>query len=224
MPPLCPRFEKAGAVMLKGELFSTDMVRAYLEGRKKHTATPVKDNIELVYGKTQDMVNPNEIAFKVMLKGGRDVLMLPKYQPGDYMYCRETFFCEECASDCAGRTDANECPFNRVGDKCYGYKAQYAGKVPEEIKWTPSIHMPRSAARLFFRVTKVEVMRLEDVTEKFAREDGFPGNLQVGSVIASVSAYQKFIDFWLDTYGPSAHWMWVYWTEPVSKEEALADV
>jgi hypothetical protein len=68
---------------VKGELFSTDMVKAFLENRKLRTSRPVKDNIELVYEKTRDAVDPNQIAFKVMLKGGRDVLMLPKYQPGD---------------------------------------------------------------------------------------------------------------------------------------------
>lgn len=41
-------------------------------------------------------------------------------------------------------------------------------KAEEEIsiKWSPSIHMPREAARIFLRVTDVRVEPLRDITKE----------------------------------------------------------
>jgi len=35
----------------------------------------------------------------------------------------------------------------------------------DDLKWRPSIHMPRDAARLFLKVKSVRVERLQDITE-----------------------------------------------------------
>lgn len=40
------------------------------------------------------------------------------------------------------------------------------------IKWKPSIHMPRSEARLFLKVTNIRVERLNEITEEDARAEG----------------------------------------------------
>lgn len=212
--------------MLKGELFAQDMVRAYLEGRKVHTARPIVPQ-PVCYGPNITFKEHSDDFFLSAEKGwlrcrtcgndpqysreGTDVThhYMPKYHPGDYMYARETF-----------------CILN---DEFIAYKAspelwtEYLNVcATDELHWHPSIHMPRSAARLFFRVTRVEVMRLDDVDEQFAREDGFQAETYNG--VCSDSALTKFKRFWETTYGPSARWMWVYWTEPVSKEEAIAGV
>lgn len=226
---------------LKGELFNQDMVRALLDGRKKHTARPVKrkyDNTHFEYRTdkygTEFVEMQNDVEGETFGKNSDGttwrklrgyIVPKPKYQPGDYMYVRETFFREECTPECAGKTDENECPFNRVGDRCYGYKAQFIAGESKEIKWHPSIHMLREAARLFFRVTKVEVMRLEDADEQFAREDGFQPDMGYSAeeqiYYPVKTAGEKFKEFWTNQYGTDAKWMWVYWMVPVSKEEAL---
>lgn len=208
--------------MIKGELFNTDMVRAYLEGRKKHTArpimyggrTPISIGRDKLY-KMIDVLNGKPFfgagfykdtdVFEVDGQKHIDAIYFKaKYRPGDYMYCREAY-----------------CP-NYFDDYRPAYKADYrkerVGDCVPEPKWTPSIHMPREAARLFFRVTRVEVMRLEDVTEQFAIDDGFQANTEDG---VTFTVLDNFRHFWLETYGLTRRWMWVYWTEPVSKEEAL---
>ena len=40
------------------------------------------------------------------------------------------------------------------------------------MKWRPSIHMPREAARIFLRVTDVKAQRVQDITEEEARKEG----------------------------------------------------
>jgi hypothetical protein len=41
------------------------------------------------------------------------------------------------------------------------------------IKWRPSIHMPRAAARIFLRVTDVRAERLQNICETDAKAEGF---------------------------------------------------
>ncbi len=79
-------------------LFSTEMVRAILDGRKSMTRRVVKPQPELFYtlGETRDLINPEQIAFKVMEKGGKDVIVIPPWQPGDKLWVRETTWISEC--------------------------------------------------------------------------------------------------------------------------------
>ena len=41
------------------------------------------------------------------------------------------------------------------------------------IKWHPSIHMPKEAARIWLKVTNVRVERLQEITEDQTEEEGF---------------------------------------------------
>ncbi|SBV94161.1 conserved hypothetical protein [uncultured Eubacteriales bacterium] len=218
--------------MLRGELFATDMVRAYQEGRKLHTARPVKPQpttTDFKWAEDREDIDQNKLAaykqkayqnVKVRAEQSRT----SKHRPGDYIYCRETWAEYDRLYYRASEPDAAE-PIEN-GDARW-------------FKWRPSIHMPREAARLFFRVTKVEVMRLEDVDEQFALDDGFEPNddfndfardqargLRHSGIPVEVhysTALSEFKDFWEQTYGPDARWMWVYWTEPCSREEAMCD-
>lgn len=189
---------------LKGELFATDMVIAYLDGRKKHTARPVRPPYFV------DQAG-KPIVMRTAARGSyayRKIGLMPypdaPYKAGDYMYCRETWR-ETGVLSQPYAYRASEEDLNLVGESGQLLTLKY--------RWRPSIHMPKEAARLFFRVPKVEVVRLDKVTERFALDDGF---LPSDGIF---SALDNFKSFWYSTYG-DAKWMWVYWTEPCSRTEA----
>jgi hypothetical protein len=140
------------------------------------------------------------------------------YQVGDILYVRETWYRDE---------------------KRYIYKANYsanakfyqAGKEVT-IKWEPSIHMPKEAARIWLEVTTVKVERLQNITEEQAKAEGGVDNR---SFIHSPenehdlvhTARQDFVRIWdstvkksdLDRYGWVADpWVWVIEFERVGKE------
>jgi len=78
------------------------------------------------------------------------------YEVGDILYVRETWQC-----------------FNPYSDKEYVYKATNDCSDVINMKWLPSIHMPREAARIFLRVTGVTVEKLHSVTNDNALKEGF---------------------------------------------------
>lgn len=139
---------------MKPILFNTDMVRAILENRKTVTRRVVKMPAA-VTSKTVDRVCVKDGAAHFSWSwseafSGFDVKM--PYRPGDILYVRETW------QHGFGGT--------------YLYKASAGhdlfmtadGELVSDIPWRPSIHMPREAARIFLRVTDVQVERLQDVT------------------------------------------------------------
>lgn len=183
-------------------LFNTEMVRAILDGRKTFTRRLVK------FFPGENPQWTGYIKDGLMLYNGKNELCIRKapYQPGDILYVRETW---------SEWTDG------------YLYKAwtepfPQPGQFPE-IKWKPSIHMPKEAARIWLKVTNVRVERLQDITEAEAMLEGAIDNR---AFIHSPdneydhihTAREHFIDIWnstikksdLDKYGWDANpFVWV---------------
>ena len=195
---------------MKPILFNTEMVRAILDGRKTVTRRVIH-----IPNCGYFMTEPPRV--------------VSRYQTGDILYVRETFFREDCISDCGGRSDPDECPFNRVGNSCYGYKAQYT-TTTGEIKWHPSIHMPKEAARIFLRVQDVHAERVQEITGAECVREGIPQESlkEVGEAFT----VGQFADLWdstvkpadLHCYGWDANpWVWVIDFERISRDEALKE-
>ena len=201
---------------IKPILFSTDMVRAILDGRKTVTRRVVKPQPRAIYhdGKVYDDDGMYVVAENQ--NGGVEQIE-PPYRPGDILYVRETW--------------------TKDGD-VYRYKA---GFYDQNRKWHPSIHMPREAARIFLRVTDVRVKRLQDITEEQARAEGVEPLMMTADVDKPDSekrwqevlpASTRFPAVWDSTikpkdrarYGWDANpWVWVIEFERISREEALAN-
>lgn len=186
---------------IKGELFSQQFIPKLIDGTKVRTSRPIKPQ-PCEESKRFEHWFDGQARFGNN-KSSAVCSRKPKYQPGDVMYCRETFYIAP------------------TGD--YVYKAD--GTQPNDFHyWTPSIHMPREAARIFLRVTDVKVQRLEDMTEQDAVEDGFVYTEKLSGKFGYLRrdyALERFQEFWNTQYGTNANWMWVYYLEKISKEEAL---
>jgi hypothetical protein len=136
-------FKKEGDVLEKPILFSTPMVQAILDGRKAMTRRIIKPQPEFCIA--SDIRNRQPLAFWV--DNARWVK--PRYQPGDILWVRETW----------SRDESGE----------YVYRTNYGTTEddsfpPSMFRWRPSIHMPKSAARIWLEVTNVRVERVQEIT------------------------------------------------------------
>ncbi|HEE5105179.1 TPA: hypothetical protein R7I94_003281 [Klebsiella pneumoniae] len=159
----------------RGMIFNGEMVRAILDGRKTQTRRIMKPQPEPCPRGGHWW--PSNV-FKTMLhveeemqngKGGWGGLVgdaCPFGDVGDRIWVRETW-----AEAGASAPDLKL------------YRANYPEHVPsiyenvppaEEIRWTPSIHMPRTASRIQLEITDVRVERLNAISEEDATAEGVP--------------------------------------------------
>lgn len=128
-------------------LFSGEMVRAILEGRKTQTRRVVKpqpganNRIRITGGNVMN-IRDQKISENC-----------PYGQPGDRLWVRETWR--------PHTPDAT------------AYRADGDGVMDGfRWRWRPSIHMPRWASRILLEVVAVRVERLQDISEHDAIEEG----------------------------------------------------
>lgn len=140
---------------IKPILFNTEKVRAILDGRK--TCTRRKISIDIVNNCDME-TDGTLLAYENCYGDFIEPEKLCQYQPGDVIYVRETW-CKS-PSRYMYRADYSDTEkFYRNGKKI-------------EIKWHPSIHMPKEAARIWLKVTNVRVERLQNITEDGAWQEG----------------------------------------------------
>jgi hypothetical protein len=196
--------------MIKPILFNTDMVKAILEGQKTVTRRIVNCkvlNSMLAMGVTDEFIlNPE------------NYMPMPKYQIDDVIWVRETWKRYKKAVGSGSDWHVKE---------FIAYAADgNSGKPSEfyEANWKPSIHMPKSAARLFLKVTGVRVERLQEITDKQAKSEG----VKVVTNNSRVMHIAKFIKLWnstvkkqdADKYGWNANpFVWVIEFERCEKPD-----
>ena len=157
-------------------LFSAPMVRALLDGRKTMTrrlswrkAKPKEfmskgDRLEYEY------VDGQAVAVGECFKP----TIWQRVKPGDRLYVRETF-CQLYDSDSGGKpTGALKTYYRASSPKIM----QYAPECEEvtEIKWRPSIHMPRWASRLTLAINATRIERLQDISTQDCWSEGIDGD------------------------------------------------
>lgn len=143
--------EKGLEMREKPIIFNTEMVNAILDGRKTMTRRVIKLDLS-----NADMDINDKNYLKIMDKqmDYRDAKDFCRYQPGDILWVRETWSTE---------------------DEYYIYKADLDDwNHLDNLKWRPSIHMPRAAARIFLKVKEVSVERVQDITEEDVMREGWP--------------------------------------------------
>lgn len=150
---------------MKPILFNTEMVKAILDGRKTVTRrNPFKFEMKEGYNPEwtgyslgEYYTGHIETGACLYSRGAHDVwgvrsnVVKPKYIPGDILYVRETWWKGDIFNS---NEDIEESGVILYAADPYKENLDY-----ESIKWRPSIHMPKEAARIFLRVTGVRVER-----------------------------------------------------------------
>lgn len=138
-------------------LFSGDMIRAILNGRKTQTRRIVKN---AYCGATETTHNSTKSVWYWWNEGLVDSFRCPYGEPGHQLWVRETF-----------HTYAKTAEDWILPTTGIYYRADEE-QDPTLYKWKPSIHMPRWASRIQLKITDVHIERLQDISEVDAREEG----------------------------------------------------
>ncbi|HBT5790331.1 TPA: morphogenetic protein [Klebsiella pneumoniae] len=205
----------------RGMIFNGEMVRAILDGRKTQTRRIMK-------------VQPESNQLGLLL-----ITDSTKHSDiGKYHWA------ESNATGNHVRSKLFSCPFGAVGDRIWVretwaeagasapdlklYRANYPEHVPsiyenvapaEEIRWTPSIHMPRTASRILLEITDVRVERLNAISQEDAQAEGMeltgwrPTYSDPDSGGEVMTPYDNFAELWSSIYGDESWkanpWVWV---------------
>lgn len=198
-------------------LFNTDMVRAILDGRKTVTRRVIDIDVSNQFDVEHD--GKTVLAYIDQETGDSYApTKICRYQPGDTMYVRETWY--------KG--------LNRIL-----YKANYSenekfyenGKEIQ-IKWHPSIHMPKEAARIWLKVKDVRVERLQNMCLDDFLAEGVDVPNEAFNDPKNAYGFAKFrySGIWTSTikmedndrYGWKANpWVWVIEFERCEKPENM---
>lgn len=194
---------------IKPILFNAEMVRAILDGRKTCTRRVVKLPKNM---SGRPVGKSGDIGF--MYLGG---IKRPPYQQGDILYVRETFI--------------------QAAAHTFWYKADDNSWMPEGLRWKPSIHMPKEAARIWLKATDVRVERLQECGEGWCVDIEKEGIVTPQDAILYISddafhnalrmEFQKIRDSTIkksdiDRYGWNANpWVWVIEFERCEKPKEM---
>ena len=159
-------------------LFSGEMVKAILAGRKAQTRRVVKPQ-PLTWHTVKRLPYCGDNGEWSPLAGHSEDRMCPYGKPGDRLYVKETFALMEaaCGTPVVNYRAGGYLVHGATGEKRNGtWKDEaFAGTVDaigEPDTWTPSIFMPRWASRITLEVTDVRVERVHDISEEDARAEG----------------------------------------------------
>lgn len=189
-------------------LFSGEMVRAILAGRKTQTRRVVKPQPDSVMNGAPYW----NVGGLRLSDGAANPLQCPYGQPGDTLYVKETFrVWSKDGSLYTGRL------FNvsEYLKKAFKQEAQYrATSIPDVEKgnWRPSIFMPPWLSRLTLKVQAVRVERLQDISEEDARAEGV-SEKWLETAAGREGLVPVFSTLWNSLNGPGAWdanpWVWV---------------
>lgn len=224
-------------------LFNTDMTEAVLEEWKTATRRIIKpqpkadQTCKLGFCVAGDKRDIGKFAFGSNEQGGNILSVMPPCLPDDYLYVRETWAfipCIECPSFPFGgerfcdRKPLTYADKDSIAEGCFIYRADYP--QPKRITWRPSIHMPKTAARIWLKVKDVRVERLHDMTlDNFLKEGvRIPPEAFNDPDNAYLQARNRFIEIWdstlpkgqQDLYSWAADpWVWTMEFERCRKPE-----
>lgn len=192
----------------RGIIFNSEMVRAILDGRKTQTRRIMKSQPKT--NENGDIWWPSNICqsminIKEMMQDNEGVwagiagISCPHGGVGDHLWVSETF-------------KAGVCTESTIAYKATHKPSDLEEGWYEEIKWTPSIHMPRWASRITLEIVDVRVERLKDAGDTEFKAEGYPLDRELTG--GSMDPFCWFRNLW-DSVSPTNFkyadnpWVWV---------------
>lgn len=204
------------------------MVRAILSGKKTQTRRTIKLAHHNPLGQWEACTSgghgardrkgnlvPEEVCIWHTRTG--DTLVCPFGQPGDRLWVRETWYCDDYRVISGPYLKPDDFDVSEARDDgSLVYAAD--GLRPYEAEqpiWRSSIHMPRWACRLVLEITDVRVERLQAISDADAMAEGVEGIngffTHNGGKYEFRSPRGAFVQLWDSTGGDwdSSPWVWV---------------
>ena len=227
---------------MKPVIFSGEMVKAILEGRKTQTRVAVKPRNKKKakqleyrqgYGLWVNGYDDGYIGEREANGIIKDYTVSPMwmdldayigkyapYKPGDVLYVREAFWVH--------KNDPLDCYKNIIydADYCDGHKTPDRW-LPQWYSRKPSIRMPKAAARIYLRVVDVRVERLREITVQDACNELGKDYVVTGNLGADIAIMEldlnAFVSLWDNLNAKRGYtwesnpWVWKIVFERVKK-------
>lgn len=191
-------------------LFSVEMIRAILDGRKSMTRRVIKpqptaqlycvnSGPEWAYPDPRDTDVPDWDRIRLCPYGAK----------GDRLWVRETWAVDAPLTQVRSEHEDVLAGYGSIGSGPY-YRADGVHEKAG-LTWRPSIFMPRWASRITLEVTDVRVERLQDVTEEDARAEGYHGPSVTNGYASPCGWFRQLWDQINGKQYPwsSSPWVWV---------------
>ncbi len=188
-------------------LFSTPMVQALLKGTKTQTRRIIKKKKSFEGDKDNPSERNNPLYYSVdgfELEESVPLALsdIQKVNVGDIIWVRETFR-QYYEVDAEGYTDFDKQIIEYKADNPLpvvladgdGFAELNKNGEEKYVPWKPSLFMPKSACRLFLKVTNVRVERLNDISESDAICEGIESigkNPEFGGVTYSGEFFENY--------------------------------
>lgn len=193
----------------RGIIFSAPMVRALLAGRKTQTRRLLTGGPPGEGWHCDRADTPS--GYRFVAEGGSPSLPCKvPHAVGDRLYGRE-------AAAYVGTVDPQWVIYRASGYEAECERHGFDDPPAEsEIRWTPSIHMPRWASRMTLLVRKVRVQRLQDISAEDALAEGHSTDwsLSQDRQVHLDAARDWFMDLWNSLHTkPGERWgdnPWIY--------------
>ncbi|MBG3130391.1 hypothetical protein I4674_11410 [Proteus mirabilis] len=183
----------------RGIIFNAEMVKAILDGRKTQTRRIVK-NVMLDNGIWLKKPTKTRSGTTTHVLDAPKHNLCPLGKIGDRLYVREAF-------------KAGVCTESTIAYKATHKPSDLEEGWYEEIKWTPSIHMPRRYSRITLEITNIRVERLNNISNDDAKSEGCWYGRGGGVPDKAITPSDQFPTLWEEIYGDgswsSNPWVWV---------------
>lgn len=170
---------------IKPILFNTEMVKAILDNRKTQTRRVIKPKYKPEESGWNIVTNKHTGEFcycEYYDEYEASTRRLnPSYFSGDILWVRETWnygYVETSDAEYSHEAWFEEIDYRERGNEsfidCISHFYYKADDEASDIGmiWRPSLHMPKEAARIFLKVTKVHVEKLQDISEYGVQLEG----------------------------------------------------